>query len=213
MENIKKIFEDFDIHLMNDEKPSKYFNKLLKDTDIFHKTFPFTMLGDLIKTEQNLVHHPEGNVWNHTMMVVDNAAEKKNLTDNPRELLWAALLHDLGKAPTTKLRKGRLTSYDHDKVGKKLAIEFLREFTDDEEFINNIAVLVRWHMQILFVVKNLPFAEIEKMTSEISPDEVALLGLCDRLGRGEMTEQKRRDEEKNIKIFIDKTRKHYNKNK
>lgn len=208
----KKIFIEFEKHLIEDDKPSVYFNRLLKESDIFYKEYPFTMIGDLVKTEQNLVHHPEGNVWNHTMMVVDNAADRKNQTDNPRELMWAALLHDIGKAPTTKLKKGRLVSYDHDKVGQKLAIDFLKEFTDDEEFIKNVSILVRWHMQILFVVKNLPFAEINKMTDEISPEEIALLGICDRLGRGKMNEEKEKEEEENIKIFLEKTKGMY-KNK
>ncbi len=38
--------------------------------------------------------------------------------------MWGALLHDLGKAPTTKIRKGKITSYDHDKVGAELVRNF-----------------------------------------------------------------------------------------
>ena len=76
--------------------------------------------------------------------------------------MWGALLHDLGKAPTTKIRKGKITSYDHDKVGAELCREFLEVFTDDEEFIKQVTALVRWHMQTLFVIKNLPFADVKR---------------------------------------------------
>ena len=117
--------------------------------------------------------------------------------------MWAALLHDLGKASSTRMRKGRITSYDHDKLGEKLAEKFLKEFTTDEEFIRRVGKLVRWHMQILFVVKGLPFADIKKMSAEVSIQEVALLGLCDRLGRGNMTRDKKLDVEKSIARFLE----------
>lgn len=197
-----KIFKEFEYHLLNDNKPSEYFNKILRDTDIF-TIYPFDMIGKLVEIEQNPMHHPEGNVWNHTMLVIDNAADRKYKTDNKREFMWAALLHDIGKGPTTKLKNGRLVSYDHDIVGSEMAVDFLNQFTNDKEFIKNVSILVRWHMQILFVVKKLPFARLKEMTDEISPDEIALLGICDRLGRGNMSEEKEREEENNIKLFLE----------
>ena len=42
------------------------------------------------------------------------------------------------------------------------------------------------------------------MASEVSIDEIALLGLCDRLGRGNMTLDKKQEEEKSIKKFLEK---------
>lgn len=120
------------------------------------------------------------------------------------KLMWSALLHDLGKAATTKLTKGKITSYDHDKWGEGLAIKFLKEFTSDDKFINQVSKMVRWHMQILFVTKGLPFADIRRMASEVSIDEVALFGLCDRLGRGDMTFDKKQEEERNIRTFLEK---------
>ncbi|MDP4126051.1 MAG: HDIG domain-containing protein [Bacillota bacterium] len=200
-------FLEFDAHLINDNKPSIYFNELSK-TGIFKEKYPYTLLGDLMKVPQSPIHHPEGSVWNHTMLVLDNAGERKHLSQNPKVFMWSALLHDLGKAPTTKLRKGKVTSYDHDKCGEKLSVEFLEEFTSDIEFINQVSKMVRWHMQILFVAKGLPFAEIGRMADEVSIDEIALLGLCDRLGRGNMTIDKGHEEEKNIKTFLEKCNKY-----
>jgi hypothetical protein len=66
-------------------------------------------------------------------------------------------------------------------------------------------------MQALFVVKDLPFADIGKMISEISIDEIALLCLCDRLGRGDMTEERVKEEKNNIGIFTEKCRKYKKK--
>lgn len=202
---MENIFYEFDKHLMEDEKPSDYFNMLIS-TGTFPKEYPFTMISDLIKIEQNLQYHPEGSVWNHTMMVVDEASGRKIYSENPRVFMWAALLHDIGKTPTTKVRKGRITSYSHDEVGEKMAREFLEHFQQDKDFIDGVAALVRWHMQILFVVKDLPWGNIEKMNEEASIDEVALLGRCDRLGRGNINAEIVEKEEKNVRMFLEKSK-------
>lgn len=203
---INKLYEEFETHLMKDEKPSLYFNSLLGEGDL--NEYPFNMIKALEKVNQSPKYHPEGSVWNHTMLVVDNAARKKELSEHPQAFMWAALLHDIGKPPTTKVRKGRITSYDHDIYGARMAREFLEEFTEDEGLIEKVTKLVRWHMQALFVVKDLPFADIEKMVSEVSIDEIALLSLCDRLGRGEMNLEKVKEEEENIRMFIQKCKSH-----
>jgi len=199
-------FLEFEKHLMEDEEPSKYFNNLIKSGE-YPKEYPFDMISNLIKTEQNLEYHPEGNVWNHTMMVVDEAAKRRHSSEKPRVFMWAALLHDIGKGPTTKVRKGKITSYDHDEVGERMAREFLEFFNQEEEFIIQVAALVRWHMQLLFVVKDLPWENVERMDEETSIEEVALLGRCDRLGRGNMNRATIEKEEKNVKIFLEKSKK------
>jgi len=57
-------------------------------------------------------------------------------------------------------------------------------------------------MQILFVVNELPFADINGMKRNTDINEVALLGLCDRLGR---TGYDRKKEEENIELFLKKS--------
>ncbi|MBU3158201.1 HD domain-containing protein [Clostridium frigoris] len=188
---------------MEDTKPSIYFNKIINNPDIY-ELYPYTLLRNLVDTPQSLVHHPEGSVWKHTMLVIDNGAKKKEFSENPIAFMWGALLHDLGKAPTTKVRKGKITSYDHDKVGSELSKRFLCELTNDEELIKQVTALVRWHMQTLFITKNLPFSNVEEMRFDISIKEIALLSLCDRLGRGDMNETKICEEKENIKCFIKK---------
>lgn len=91
------------------------------------------------------------------MLVTNNAAQVKVKSKDPRALMWAALLHDVGKKPTTRVRKGRITAYDHDKVGREMAERFLRECGQDEAFVRKVGALVRWHMQALYAAKQLPF--------------------------------------------------------
>jgi len=193
------VFEEINKHLLNDDKPSLYFNGSFNTFQA--QQSPLDLLIRLKGTEQSPKHHPEGNVWNHTMMVVDEAAKIKDESSDEKVFMWAALLHDLGKPDATKNRNGKITSYDHDKIGKVLTKKFLYEFTDEDEFIEKVSELVRWHMQILYVANDLPFADISSMKKNTDVYEIALLGLCDRLGR---TGANKVEEEINIRKFLKK---------
>lgn len=197
MTELHKTFSEMDIHLIKDDQPSFYFIEL-SNTPIFSQ-YPLNLLNNLKKTNQSPKHHPEGNVWNHTILVLDEAAKVKEQSSAKRVFMWAALLHDIGKPGTTRIRKGRITAYDHDILGAELAGRFLREFTDDEAFVTKVVSIVRWHMQILFVVNGLPYADIKAMKAQADVRDIALFGLCDRLGR---LGSDRTAEEKNIKKFL-----------
>lgn len=203
--DVSALFNAFEAHLLGDERPSLYFNGL-KDAGAFPRTPPFDMLDDLADVPQSPRHHPEGDVWAHTMLVVDNAAQLKSVSAHPRGLMWAALLHDVGKKPTTKMRKGRITAYDHDKAGRDLAELFLRACGQDAAFVRRVGALVRWHMQALYAMRRLPFFNPRAMMAEVDVDEVALLCLADRLGRGPMNAQDIDRERGHITAFIEKSR-------
>ncbi len=184
-------------HLLQDEQPSQYLNDIACKPEF--TGYPYTMLLKQRGTEQSPVHHPEGTVWNHTLLVVDEAAKVRNQSKNPTAFMWAALLHDIGKPDTTQVRKGKITSYDHEKVGERLAREFLSSIGLDAALIDEICGLVRYHMQILYVVNHLRFADIEGMREHTDIREIALLGRCDRLGR---IGYDRKKEEENIRLFL-----------
>lgn len=194
-------FTEFEQHLLYDAKPSDYFNSLLNQ-EWFLRDYPYIILSNLQKTPQSPEHHPEGTVWNHTMLTVDEASLHKQASRNPEVFMWAALLHDVGKGPATKMRKGRITAYDHDKMGELLAEEFLNFFAVDKRFLKQVTALVRWHMQPLFVNKKLPFADIQKMLQKVDLEEIALLSLCDRLGRGNLDQALRAEEKGKNESFI-----------
>lgn len=177
----QSMFAEIEEILLQEETPSIRLNEL-SETKPFQESV-FAPLNRMKKTEQSKQHHPEGNVWIHTMMVVDEAAKIRDKSKDPRILLWSALLHDLGKPDVTKLRKGKITAYNHDRVGALLTRELLLQVSDDLTFIDQVTAMVRWHMQILFIAKNMSMAEVETMKQEVDVNEVALLGLCDRLGR------------------------------
>ena len=185
--------------LLHDDTPSEYLEEISAAPAF--RQHPFLLLHRLKSTEQSPIHHPEGNVWNHTLLVVDAAAKVREQSRDPAVFMWAALLHDIGKPGTTKNRKGKITAYDHDKLGEKLGREFLEVFTEDHTFIRRVCALIRYHMHILFVVNNLPFADMKGMLRSADINEVALLGFCDRLGR---TNSDREKEEATIARFLEK---------
>ncbi|MHC1695303.1 MAG: HDIG domain-containing metalloprotein [Eubacteriales bacterium] len=199
MRDRTQIYLEIDSALMNDPAPSDTLNRLSRTQDLSQS--PFDMLTALKDIKQSPKHHPEGSVWNHTMLVADEAAQVKGRSKSPNIFMWAALLHDIGKARTTRLRGGRITSYDHDKTGEEMAREFLSHFAHDEDFIASVSSLVRWHMHILYVTASLPYGDKADMLRSADIEEVALLGLCDRLGR---LGADREEEEGTIRTFLSK---------
>lgn len=176
-----ELFYEITEHLLQDDVPSYYLDSLSKDPA--WREYPFLLLLRLKQTEQSRKYHPEGNVWNHTMLVVDEAARVNEQSKNPKAFMWASLLHDIGKPDTTRRRKGRITSYDHDIVGADLSVRFLRELTDEEAFIKTVAGLVRYHMHMLYILKKLPYGDMENLLKKVDIFDIALLSKCDRLGR------------------------------
>lgn len=176
-----KIFEEINEHLMKDTKPSEFITSLSQQNEF--QEYPLNFLWKLKSTEQSKKYHPEGSVWNHTMLVLDEAAIVRDQSTDQKVFMWAALLHDIGKPKVTRIRKEKITSYDHDIKGEELCIEFLEAFHLDETFIRKVASLVRYHMHMLYVLKGLPYSDVKGLLKNVDYGELALLCRCDRMGR------------------------------
>ena len=198
---MNKLYDEINDHLLNDEKPSIYMNEILEEGKL--DEYPFKMIGDLKDIPQNLEYHPEGNVWNHLMLVIDEGAKNRKYSDYKREFMMSLFLHDIGKTTTTKMRRGKWTSYDHDVVGENMSREFLKNFNENEEFINMVSAEVRYHMHSLFVTNNLPFADTDGMIKNTLLKELTLITLSDRMGRAEMDEEKIEETKEGIRKFVD----------
>ena len=78
-------------------------------------------LAPLAETPQDPEWHPEGDVWTHTLQVVDEARQLLDglEADRPRQLavMLGALCHDLGKPATTRFENGRTRSRGHEEAG------------------------------------------------------------------------------------------------
>ena len=84
-------------------------------------------LHALVGCPQEPEWHPEGDVWVHTLMVVDQA--RARLDDLPRgpaaAMMLGALCHDLGKPATTAVSDGRIRSLGHEEAGVAPSTRFL----------------------------------------------------------------------------------------
>ncbi|MEP6594195.1 MAG: HD domain-containing protein, partial [Acidobacteriota bacterium] len=71
--------------------------------------------------------HPEGDVWVHTLLVVDQARARIDDLDRPRQVtvMLGAVCHDLGKPATTAFLDGRIRSIDHEQAGVEPATAVL----------------------------------------------------------------------------------------
>ena len=98
---------------------------LARDLGVVHKLFP--ELEALVGCPQEPEWHPEGDVWVHTLMVVDEARTRLDDLDHPAQVtvMLGALCHDLGKPPTTAVIDGRIRSMDHEQAGVAPATRLL----------------------------------------------------------------------------------------
>ena len=102
--------------LLQARRPSLGF-ELALDLGVIAQLFP--ELEALVGCEQEPEWHPEGDVWVHTLMVVDEARACIDDLDHPQQLtlMLAALCHDLGKPATTEFVDGRIRSRGHEEAG------------------------------------------------------------------------------------------------
>jgi tRNA nucleotidyltransferase (CCA-adding enzyme) len=84
-------------------------------------------LAALVGCPQEPEWHPEGDVWVHTLMVVDQARTRIQDLDHPRQVtvMLGAVCHDLGKPATTAFVDGRIRSLDHEQAGVEPATRLL----------------------------------------------------------------------------------------
>jgi tRNA nucleotidyltransferase (CCA-adding enzyme) len=106
----ERVFEELKKALLKSSKPSVFFEYLRK-MDQLDVWFP--EIGQMIGVEQDPVFHPEGDVWTHTMEVIDRAAAVRDKTSDPLAFMLLALTHDIGKIITTEVIKGRIHAYEH----------------------------------------------------------------------------------------------------
>lgn len=200
--NNREVFNKIEKYLLEEDRPSKKLNELIKSDEISGTSF--SIIKELKDIPQEPKYHPEGNVWNHVMLVVDEAAALREKSEDKRVLMWGALLHDIGKIKTTVKRKGRWTSYDHDTVGAEMTLRLLRDVEDNQDFIDKVSKLVKYHMHYLYVEKNLPFGNPRKLIEETSIEQIALLSYADRCGRGNLSKADREETKEAIDRFKNK---------
>jgi len=144
----ERMEKEWDKLLLKPERPSMGLQALF-EIGVIHELYP--ELADLKDTEQEFDWHPEGDVWNHTLMVVDaarNVVKKHELVkESAKTVMLGALCHDLGKPATTVYGEdGRITSRGHEPAGEEPTREFLSKLGISKKTIEKVVALVRNHL-------------------------------------------------------------------
>jgi poly(A) polymerase len=89
--------------------------------------------------------HPEGDVWIHTLLMLQNLAARSSAT-----LAWAVLLHDVGKPPTflSAEQTGDRIRFDgHAEIGARIAAEICRRLRFSSDDTQQIEALIANHLR------------------------------------------------------------------
>lgn len=176
-----RIFEEFKKLLLKAKRPSLGF-ELLKEL----KLLPFfPELEALVDCPQEPEYHPEGDVWIHTLLCLDEMA-KLRTSDAFKNLylMLAILCHDLGKPATTEVINGKITSYKHEKEGIVPTLSFLEKLTNDKKLIKNVVELVEYHLAPfqLFLQQSSRNA-VKRLSNKVNIEDLCLISQADCLGR------------------------------
>lgn len=178
----ERIFTELEKALLKSPRPSVFFESLRKMNQL-DKWFPEVQA--LIGVEQEPMHHPEGDVWNHTMLVLDQAAKLRSRAEEPLEFMLAALCHDFGKPQTTAVIDGRIRAFGHEQAGVPIAEKFLSRITTEIKLKKYVSNMILLHMRpnILAGQHSGRKAVVSLLDSSVCPGDLLLLAQADDQGR------------------------------
>ena len=116
--------------------------ELLDETGLLPEVLP--EIASMKGVEQPPQYHPEGDVWIHTLMLLELLPPECSMT-----LAWGALLHDVGKPPTFRRASDRIRFDGHVEIGVAMAAEICRRFRFSNEETRQVLALVENHMRFM----------------------------------------------------------------
>lgn len=178
----ERIMGELEKALLKAEKPSIFFEEMrrMEQLDVW-----FPELEALIGVKQNPATHPEGDVWIHTMMVLDQAALRRDEASSAIDFMMAALTHDMGKSTATKMTEKGLRAINHDAEGVPLAERFVKRLTTEVQLKKYVLNMVKLHMRPHQLGRDrASLTATNRMFDEsMAPRDLLLLSFSDRMGR------------------------------
>ncbi|MCM1023929.1 MAG: hypothetical protein NC395_07710 [Prevotella sp.] len=179
----ERVFAEMEKALLKADRPSVFFERL---RDMGQLSVWFPEAEALIGTKQNEIHHREGDVWAHTMFVLDEAAKLRERAEQPLAFMLSALCHDFGKpAVTFTDEKGITHSYRHETEGIPIAGAFIGRLTSNKTLKRYVLNMTELHMQpnILAGCKAKVKSTNKMFDKSVSPWDLILLSECDCRGK------------------------------
>jgi poly(A) polymerase len=121
--------------------------ELLDATGLLVEVLP--EVSALKGVEQPPQYHPEGDVWIHTLLLLEGL--KKGCS---KSLAWGVLLHDVGKPSTFRVAPDRIRFDQHAEVGTRMAEEICRRLRFPNDATEQVSALIANHMR---------FGDVKKM--------------------------------------------------
>jgi tRNA nucleotidyltransferase (CCA-adding enzyme) len=184
----ERVWGEFEKLLLAAERPSIGF-ALALDLGMVDRLLP--ELKALVGCEQEPEWHPEGDVWTHTLMVIDQARRLNADLDRPRliTVMLGAVCHDLGKPATTAVIDGRIRSLNHEEAGVAPTLALLDRVNihtiDGFEARTQVVGLVAHHLKpgMFYKAPHVGDGAFRRLAQKVDMELLARLARADCLGR------------------------------
>ncbi len=149
----------------------------------------FPELATLVGVPQEPDWHPEGDVWTHTLLTVNQAARLRDSASGEGEnlaLMLGALCHDLGKPASTVRSDGRWRSPAHDVRGEAPTRAFLGRMTRESDLVETVVAFVREHLKPALLHKardTVKPSAIRRLALRVDIKKLVRVAQADHLGR------------------------------
>ena len=185
----ERIWGEFEKLLLKATRPSIGF-ALARELDVTRTLLP--EMHALIDCPQEPEWHPEGDVWIHTLMVIDRARERNDDLDRPRlaTVMLSAVCHDFGKPSTTTVIDGRIRSLGHEEAGVAPATRLLNRLNvhslDNFDVRAQVLAITAHHLKpgAFYKVRDeLTDGAFRRLAQKLDMELLARLAKADCLGR------------------------------
>jgi len=184
----ERIWGEIEKLLLHAKRPSPGF-ALALELGVVDQVLP--ELRPLVGCEQEPEWHPEGDVWVHTLMVIDKARELNAELDRTQliTVMLGAVCHDLGKPATTAFIDGRIRSIDHEQAGVAPTLSLLDRLNvhslDGFDVRGQVIGLVANHLKpgMFHKAHNVGDGAFRRLAQKVDLELLARLARADCLGR------------------------------
>jgi poly(A) polymerase len=165
--------------------------ELLAETGLLDAVLP--EVARLRGVAQSPDYHPEGDVFVHTLLLLEQLPPRVSET-----LALGALLHDIAKPACAVVRDGRITFYGHPGVGADMGVTICQRLRRSRATWERVAYLVRNHLRLV-QAPEMRLATLKKMLREDGFEELLALARMDALASNrdlrwvEFCERRRRE--------------------
>ena len=184
----ERIWGELEKLLLAAERPSIGL-ALALDLGVIDAVLP--ELKPLVGCAQEPDWHPEGDVWTHTLIVVDKAHELNADLARPQliTLMLGAVCHDLGKPSTTQMIDGRIRSMNHEEAGVEPTLRLLDRLNvhtvEGFDVRSQVVGLVAHHLKpgMFHKAAQVNDGAFRRLAQKVDLELLARLARADCLGR------------------------------